>query len=663
MAIKAGYEFLFFGKDDNSFLENYYYDLFQDFGDKSGQIFINLEIQNNPVDAEEIGQVIFESMQKVFFEDVGRDPYERFESGLKAVNGVLNEFKAQKVSGYIGNLNVIIAAIVGDTLYLTQCGDSEAYLIRKRFISVVSEGLSDEVTNGDVFGNIASGSIEAGDSVLFSSTRLLRYISKTDLAKATSGNDVMNSLNEIKDTMSTEILGRVGLTGILFSKATKAEIEDALDDIEFSEKGVLESSKGHTSAQKETLTGRFLTAMKGYGVKSGSKLSGTGVFEKIKDFFSRFVSGLFSKGLGKDKILALLIVLIIVLGAGIWVYGVNSAQREQLVQLDTILTGVQAKITEADTKGSYDKAAAKDVLDKAYVDSMSVLNSGYYRDKAKLFLVQIDQIRDKLDSVQRIENPKVVADLTKKRNDVNALGFVEEKGRIFVYEYNALYELVLDQVQDPLTIDKNETVISATGFADRNSVVFLTKSGKMIEYNNGTMNYLDTADTTFHKGSYLVDWGNKVYMLDNENSQIWKYAYKATTNGFGNAEQYFAKEKVDLAGAKSFAIDSNLYVLMNNGDINKYYGGTKVDFYINNPPFNSLKDPSIVYTNDKLDYVFVVDSQGRILLYQKDTKTGNLVYTMQYLLPGVGEIRDISVDPDGKKILVLTKDKIYELNY
>ena len=142
MALKAKYEFLFVGKDDNSFLENYAYDLFQEFGDKSGQIFINLEVQNNPVDAEEIGQAIFETMQKVFFEDIGRDPYERFEGALKSVNGILGEFKSQKASGYIGNLNVLITAIKGDTLYLAQTGDAEMYLGRKRFISVISEGLS-----------------------------------------------------------------------------------------------------------------------------------------------------------------------------------------------------------------------------------------------------------------------------------------------------------------------------------------------------------------------------------------------------------------------------------------------------------------------------------------------------------------------------------------
>ena len=87
-----------------AFLENYSYDLFQEHGDKSGQIFINLEVQNNQVDAEEIGRVIFESMQAKFFEDVERDPYERFEIALRATNDALNGFRNEKSSGYIGNL-------------------------------------------------------------------------------------------------------------------------------------------------------------------------------------------------------------------------------------------------------------------------------------------------------------------------------------------------------------------------------------------------------------------------------------------------------------------------------------------------------------------------------------------------------------------------------
>ncbi len=668
MAIKANYEFLFVGRDDNSFLENYYYDLFQDYGDKSGQVFVNLEVQNNPVDAEEIGNVLFETMQRKFFEDVDRDPYERFEVALKDVNDVLVKFKEQKFSGYIGNMNVIVSAIVNGVLYLASSGDAEAYMIRKKFVSVVSEGLSDDSKEDEVFSTIASGSIEAGDFVLFSSTRLLRYISKTDLAKSISKTSVIDSLNDLKDTMSTEILGRVGLTGISFEKATVAE-EKALDkESDSATKSMLESNEGITAARKETLTGKFMTAFKGFKnresrteVFKGGSLDGKPM-DKVMGWFKGFFGGLFSKkGFGKDKILVTLVSVILILFIAVVVVKMNSAERAELERLDKTLTTVQDKILEAETKGAYDKDTAKEILDKAYMDAMSVLNSGYYRDKAKTQLVKIEEVRDTLDNVQRIEDPKVLADLSAKREGVNALGLVLVGDRVFAYEYNALYEIVLDQVQDPLTIDDDEMVIAATAFEDRGSVVFLTKSGKLIEYKDGTMNFMDTDDGSFRKGVALTDWANRIYMLDPVSNQIWKYTYKGTRGAFGNAEGYIVDEDVDISKGRDIAIDANVYVLNSNGDVNKFYGGQKQEFYINDAPFNAFKDPTKIYSNEKVDEVYVLDAQeSRILVFSKNTKTGNLDYITQYMFDGVGELRDMYIDPDVNKMYVLTESKLLE---
>ncbi len=663
MALKASYEFLFTGKDDNSFLENYYYDLFQEYGDKSGQIFINLEVQNNPVDAEDIGNAIFETMQKIFFEDVSKDPYERFEISLKAVNSILSQFKAQKTSGYIGNLNIVIAAIVGGDLFLSQSGDSEAYLIRKRYISVISEGLSEEKAEGDVFTNIANGQIEASDFVLFSSTRLLRYLSKTDLAKCVSTNDsTVETLNEIKDIISTEMLGKIGLTGILFKEATKEEVESIGDDVDSATKSILESSPSQISAQKESITGRFLTALKRRRNKTPEVFPGTReskFLSSVKGFFG----SLFSGGFGKNKVLILLIVVILVLTGGIFIAKSNMQAREEINKLDEILNGVQEKLIEAETKGAYDKETAKQILDKAYQDAISVLNSGYYRDKAISKLNQIDELRDKLDNVQRVETPKVIADLTTKRADINALGFAEVGDRVFVYEYNALYEVVIDQVQDPLTIDDEETVIDATGFDDNGSLIFLTKSGKLIEYKDGTMSFMDTDDGTFHKAVAIEDWSNKIYFLDPSSSQIWKYTFKGTKDKFGAAEKYLVDTtSTDLSNAQDFTIDANVYVLNNSGDVYKFYAGTKAEFYINNAPFNAFKSPTVIYTNEKLDEVYILDAQeGRVLVFLKDAKSGNLTYTSQYLLDGVKDLRDLYVDPDAKKLYLLTANKILEI--
>ena len=151
MSLKTNYEFLFVGRDEGTFLENYVYDLAED-QEKAGQLFITVEVQNNPADAEAIGEGIFEAMRKHFFANMDDDPYKRFENSLKEVNKVLNKLKKEKVSEYIGNLNVLIGVVVGDALYLTQSGDAEAYLVRKNFITVVSEGLSED--GSDMFTNI-----------------------------------------------------------------------------------------------------------------------------------------------------------------------------------------------------------------------------------------------------------------------------------------------------------------------------------------------------------------------------------------------------------------------------------------------------------------------------------------------------------------------------
>ena len=668
MALKASYEFLFFGKDDNSFLENYYYDLFQDYGEKSGQIFVNLEVQNNPVDAEEIGNVVFETMQKSFFEDIEKDPYERFEVALKAVNKVLSEFKAQKFSGYIGNLNVIIAAIVGNVLYLTQSGDAEAYMIRKRYLSVISEGLNDEAEKSDdVFLSIASGTIEEGDFILFSSTRLLRYISKNDLTKSVNRRSVTKSLETFRDAVSTEILGRVGLTGISFEAATQEELDQISAETDNATQSLLESKKGETVSYRESIVGKFFTSLRKYKknrsmeVFAGRK---TGFKTTFMNWLKSFWNSLFEKGFGKNKVLALLVLVILVLTFGIWIAKSNSAEKAEIEKLDKILQNVQNELAEAETKSSYNKDAAKTVLDKAYTEAMTVLNSGYYREKAKLYLMQIENTRDVLDNVKRVSNPKLMADLSKKRSDVNALGLIELKGKTYAYEYNALYEIVLDQVQDPMTIDDKEVVVAATAFADRGSIVFMTKSGKLIEYRSGTVSYMDTDEGTFRKGIALKDWSNRIYILDPTEKQIWKYAYKGTREKFDVSEPYFvADNKVDVSGAVDFAIDSNLYILQENGDIAKFYGGKAVEgFTVMDAPLNKPKNPSKIYTNDKLDYVYVLDSKsGRVLVYVKDLKTGNLKYQTQYLIEGVGEIRDFYVSSEDQKLYVLTSSKLFEV--
>jgi hypothetical protein len=682
MALKANYDFLFVGKDDNSYLENYSYDQYDKYGEKSGEIFINLEIQNNPANSEEIGEAVFATFQDEFFARVDDEPYARFEASLKAVNDVLAQFKSEKVSGYIGNMNVVIAALVGSTFYVTQSGDAEAYLIRKKFVSVVTEGLFDE-NNDNVFSNIANGDLEEGDKVLISSTRLLRYASKTDLGRIMSNPDPAVALAELRDVVSTEMLGKVGLTAVGFKsvesfvgaeggslESEEDVLQDTLIDTSSSTERVVSTPSGVKTqttfvkilykvggvakviiggAAKGVKDRRALKRARSTGSIRSSRMGG-GFFAGIKDKLPSF---------GGGKALVTAAIVIVVLVGAVWVVYSQNAKRAEIEVLDDTLIDVQNKISEAETKGQYDKEAAGQILEKAQADAMDVLNSGEFREKASILLKQIEDTRDSLDQVKRVSEPTLLADLTEKRSNVSALGFVENNDRLFVFEYNALYELVLDQVQDPITIDDEETVIAATDFDDRDSMVFLTKSGKLLEYKEGTISFMDSEEGAFHKGVSIEDWANRIYLLDPDSNQLWKYTYKATQDRFGAADQYTSEG--DLAMAKDFAIDANVWFLGSDG-VDKYYGGVEEDLIISKAPFNAFTDPVKMITDENMAQLFVLDSDGRVLVFYKDENTGNLIYSNQYVVDGIGEIRDFVVDLDANRMKVLTATAVYEFD-
>ena len=688
MALKLNYDFLFVGKDDNSFLENYSYDLYEKYGEKSGEVFVNLEIQNNPANSEEIGEAVFSLFQEEFFVNIEEEPYARFERALKSVNDGLAKFKEQKVSGYIGNLNIVICAYVSGVLYLSQSGDAEAYLSRKRYLSVVTEGLADEKSD-EVFSNIASGEVEEGDSVLISSSRLLRYVSKNDLAKIMSVADSAEALTELKESISTEMLGKVGLTAIAVNRASDeafssvqsvegadvpADVQGTLVETSSAAKSVSTPSGGVIHA-KSTITkvlyivGGGLKKVGGVAANAIRKQRSVRKAVSPRDFRGS-VSGMgsrigsmkhnfISKGLGGKRALYAFAGVILLLVIGVWIVSGQRAQQAELESVNNLLIEVQNKISEAETRGQYDKEAAGEILAKAQEDAMSALGTDF-RDKANILLQQIEETRDSLDEVKRIKEPMLLADLTEKRENVSALGFTEVSDRLFIYEYNALYELVLDQLQDPITLDEEETVIAGTGFDDRGSLVFLTKSGKLIEYREGTVSFMDTEEGTFHKGVAINDWGNRIYLLDPDSNQLWKYTYKATQDRFSSASQYTTEG--DVAMANDFAIDGSVWFLDDDG-LEKFYAGAKTDLLISKKPFNAFHDPLKVIANGDMAEVFVLDgSENRILKFYKDENTGNLIYSNQYIVENVGEIRDFTIDLNANRVKVLTATAVYEFD-
>jgi len=642
MKLRNQFEFLFVGKEEGSFLENYAYDLGEG-EEAAGQLFVTIEIQNNPADAEVIAETIFDSARKIFFSDLEKDTYERFEDALKEVNTQINKFKEETVSKFIGNLHVIIGVVAGNELHVSQTGDAEAYLVRKRYCSVISEGLSDPTAKGDeTFSNIASGTLEPGDFVIFSTTRLLRYVSKTDFINMLKSSDLVESLSDLKDALTPEILSKIATIGMVFHEGLSA-----LSETE--KKGVRE----YLEDEKPSLAKRMKS-------KPNVSLGFLKTFwDRIMRYFNSTLVGMTSRKMTKDKILALLIVVIVLLTLVIWFVKNSGANQREIERLDQILVQVQEQINTAEMRGLSNKDAAAEILAKAESDALEVLNSGHHRSKANELLGKIQQEKSELDNITYITDPKMIADLTSKRDNVSALGLIPYKDHVFAFEYNALYEILLDQIENPLTIDDNETVIDGAWDDDNDALAFITKSGKVITYENGQFAFMDTADGEFRKGVAVETYNGRLYVLDNESKQIWKYT--RNREQYSGADEYIAEGEFG-ANFVDLAIDGFIYVVLDDGNMIQFDRGVPTDFNIAKAPLDPIENPTKIYTELDLNKIFVLETaKNRVIVLDKDLSTGDAVYNGQLVFDNIGDVRDLYYDKDSQRLYLLDTQRLFEV--
>ncbi|MEK7544632.1 MAG: hypothetical protein AAB551_00715 [Patescibacteria group bacterium] len=653
MQLKTQYEFLFVGRDEGSFLENYAYKISE--GDSgSSQVFVCLEIQNNPAEAEMIGERIFETFKKSFFADkTAKDPYIRFENSLKDMNRVIDGFREGKSSGHIGRLHMIAAALSGDNMYLSQTGDSEAYLIRKHFVSSVTEGLYDPQSK-ELFTSIANGNLEPGDFVLFSSTRLLRYISKSNLTRLVQP-DVTRTLSDLREIVSPEILGKIGFIGI------SVGLPVVKDDV-FEEREPV--SVGVYFEKISSLFSRASVVVKKIPFSRMIKMPKS---ETLRHVSNRLKESLSFDGIqsleAKKKLVGVFAGAVLILILGTWFMSYQSSHNAEILAFDAKLAEARQQVSEAETKGQYDKEAASVIFANAEAKAKEVIGSSSHRAKASEVLALIAKTRDVLDDIRRLSEARMLIDVSASDSSADLRGFVSLNNRFFAYSSNHVYEILIDKIQNSFPIDVgSDSIISATAFEEMSSVLLYTKSGKIFELKNGSVRQMATLDGAFRKGVAIQDWGSRLYVLDPDSDQIWRYSYIKSRDVFGTAEGY----KVDgsLKDAVDIAIDGSVYTLeKKDGKLVRYYGGSQQNFKVANAPFTPPESAYRLYTDGDLSFMFVLDvASSKIYVYSKDPTSSDFTYRYQLLFDGLKDLRDIYFAQTTNQIYVMDSKKIYEVS-
>jgi len=625
-------KFVIIGKEKDSFIESYIGEeviIELDGEEKNlGEFFLSVEVLNRYDDGEDIGEVITETFRKAFYKEIELDDYTRFEEALKSVNEVIRELE-EKEGVILAHLNMAIGVVIGSTLLLSQANDAEVYLVRNGLVNNISDGLSKgrRKSGDDVFENIASGNLQFGDLVLFSSARVIRYISQTELGKFLYGKSLEESLEIIEDGLRTEILGRLGIIGVKYLKVE--------------EKNPMVKSSGMS---------KYLDKNSRFGVW----------LQSMKDMGSSLFTGkrLYISEEQKKKSLLIFGVTILLMFLLIYVVFTRAIDSKDTKQKRVVITHALELVESAKLEVAKDDQI--NLLQNAEDQVKTLLEDRRLRGEANEALQYIKETKQSLDNITYVKEPVLVADIGAKKMGVDLKGVMRLNESIFVYDNKDLFEVVAGVVKEPQSIDANDELVKATPFTDFGSIVFLTKSAQLKEFAAGIFSQMDTEDASFQKATYLLTYGPRVYLLDRSSGQIWKYRRKR--EGYSGVEAYF--DIPPISNPMTMAIDGSIYIIDNEGKFYKYYAGEEsTSFKVEDAPMIPITEASDMYTDNEINYLYVFEAkEKRILEYFKDLETGHLIYTTQYVFDSLDDMRGFYFDSLEKRLYVVDGTKLYSFD-
>jgi type II secretory pathway pseudopilin PulG len=660
MFLQLQQESLVLGRRPLGFTEHYYTEWDDGLGKEKISLFLLISIGSTQVPGTEVAKEVFQLLQDHFLDDLSGDSYDRFESALREVNAMITEKEKELGLKFIPNVNVIIGVIQKDMVFLSQRGEAAGYLVRKRHVSSITEGLYDEKNKEELFQNIASGGLEVGDSVLFVTGPLIQYVTPNDLSKIFSEQPLSEAMKELDDLLQNDMEDQMTLLSFEVLEKTEEMLAPAAH-------GMVVDGKDEPDMEEDEEERRPVPSPLHADEDRPKPGSLSKSLENLRKFMERKENWRFLdqfRGKDRKKVLIAMGVIGLVLVAG--VYGlVNTlnGQRSRAAMEEKLATA-EENIAQAETRGAFDKAEASALLDQAEKLAVEVLDSGYAGGEASQMLDKIEDARNTLDNVQIIDDEQIalVVDLSDRLAGSVLQGLELYGDRMVAYTDQKAYQILIDQVQEPDVIDTTDKVVAGAFFDEMDNIVFLTAASKVIEYTDGNSQFADTAEVNWHSGVSVATYSSKIYILDPASNQIWRY--QRGTESYGSAQAYFSSE-IDLSDAVSIAVDGKMWVLKSDGTLLKYLSGEPVEYQVKKAPLNSFEGATKVFTELESNQVYILDSEDdRLFIFDKNGKNDDLTYNAQYVFEDLkGTLVDFTVDKDRNKLLLLTTEALYEMNF
>lgn len=352
----------------------------------------------------------------------------------------------------------------------------------------------------------------------------------------------------------------------------------------------------------------------------------------------------------------LVFALILIIGLCISIYYGNQKNKtiKAEASFNSLKTELELKLSNINALKSLDLEAAVDGAKEAEEIVQQMINLKINQQQVSQYKEQIDAIQFQTggdDSIipQMVQDTSFIVSQPQFSNlyffNNNLYLLDSSKGRL---------DVLNPQTKSTQSVIISDSIKSATHLLFDNNNLYILVNNKLSLIGKNSLS--PTYDFEPIKSTLSISdidfWNGSLYVLDNQNQLIWKLA--PNSDGFSNPQKWLKNDFKLEIGSNSLAIDGQIWVLNQSGQVTLYTSGVKDKFDIKKQ-INFIKTSSLI-TDPNSDYIVFNDNSQFIYVYKKNGE-----FYSKYNLSKL-KIVDLAFDSQNKIIYFLSSDqKIYQI--
>jgi hypothetical protein len=382
------------------------------------------------------------------------------------------------------------------------------------------------------------------------------------------------------------------------------------------------------------------------------------IFKKFVSVLNRFLSGFKNRFSGlkmsRRPLFIGLGVVILIFAASLIFTGIRQNRQAAKEEFDKLIVLIEEKESLIDAHLLYDdRVGAGTVL----TDASALLTTLPQKTEAQreVYRRLEDKLKEQEEKINRVVRATAaeVSDLV----DLGINNLVFADGRIYGAGGDSIYNLADETAPVKIAVAGAKNLNRPQLY---NNYLYYWDTDQIIRLNvkDNKSEILKVPDDL--KAENVISFkifNDNLYSLVRDKNQVYRSNKSGAT--YGVKAPWF-KEEADLSRARDMAIDGSIYILDQDGAIQKFYVGKAEDYKVElfTPTMESAD--KIIISNKRL-YVFEAASKRLVVLINdKDSKNnGGLI--AQYLVDSLETVSDIAIDEAGKFAYFLSGEKLYKV--